>query len=807
MASKITTIVANFETQLASTIGAGGVTGSLKSPVVDDDGVTLPNAKYVMCVDLGNSKEEHLIFDLVGTTGAMTNIKSVSRQGVETVGAVRQHRTGAKVTLTNFANLLYISKLLQGQVALDGTSPLVYDVAPTFNNVLQLATKGYIDGIAIAGSPDATLTTKGITKLTTHNLLQGNFDFENAPRWPVNQTGTGYIDGSATGSKYNKQYGWSSYSTHASGYSKFDEIMASSDPTFDTPASWSYGNGGTVSGGKCTVTAGTYFLSQINKLTVGKTYYFKFKYTMTAGYRLRFTDRNGYNGTTNRNYWLSEVLGSSGECYGSFVAGDTSFGLEASDNAFTGTIDDFYVYEGVCLKMYNGATGNFNEAQSASSKDSSVEYVGYFSPTVKVKPSTTYNYSVKIKTNVISGAGNSGGASVAFIETTGLTGAGQQTNAGNVNTTTGWTTYTGSFTTTAITQYLHITISNYGHTGAGMLIESYFDDIVLTEANNVTVTTDNDLRLPTQDQKDALAGTVGVPNRFNKFLTEENIPKFPDSKAGDGSDGDLVITSGTTTIDCGGAKTLIRNYNSMSITGSGKLAFSNTHATGTVVILRSKGDVTLTSSSAPMLDLTSCGGKGGAAVTGDGNFSGNVGSDAVYATFLTTGAPAPSATAPAGGGNYSLRLLQSPTTVSPFIDNSTAVLGSGGASSGLSVTGTQTSAAGGDGGGTLYLFCGGAFNFTTANGISVAGKNGGNGTISGIGGGGGGGAGACFIYYKTLTANSGSINVAGGNGGTGVYYNNGGGGCGAGGAGAGGSALINGGGGAGGSGFSIVTKF
>lgn len=166
MASKITTIVANFETQLASTISAGGVTGSLKSPVIDDDGVILPNAKYVMCVDLGSSKEEHLIFDLVGTTGEMTNIKSVSRQGVETTGAVRQHRTGAKVTLTNFANLLYISKLLQGQVALDGANPLIYDVAPTFSNALQIATKGYVDATLSGAVGTANESLNGTTRIS-----------------------------------------------------------------------------------------------------------------------------------------------------------------------------------------------------------------------------------------------------------------------------------------------------------------------------------------------------------------------------------------------------------------------------------------------------------------------------------------------------------------------------------------------------------------------------------------------------------------------------------------------------------------
>src|SRR3990167_4955663 len=52
---------------------------------------------------------------------------------------------------------------------------------------------------------------------------------------------------------------------------------------------------------------------------------------------------------------------------------------------------------------------------------------------------------------------------------------------------------------------------------------------------------------------------------------------------GDGSDGTLAITSGTTTISCGSAKVLTKNYSSISITGTGVLAFSNPHASGSMV--------------------------------------------------------------------------------------------------------------------------------------------------------------------------------------------------------------------------------
>lgn len=141
MASKVTKIIANFSTQLSSTLNVGATTGYLKSPVLDKDGVQAPNGTYVMCIELGESKEEHLRFDLDGTTGYMTNIKNVSRQGVETDGVKIQHRTGAKVSLTDYANLLYMS-----------------------NEIYTLS--NLIDQIVGSGAPDATTLIKGVVRLT-----------------------------------------------------------------------------------------------------------------------------------------------------------------------------------------------------------------------------------------------------------------------------------------------------------------------------------------------------------------------------------------------------------------------------------------------------------------------------------------------------------------------------------------------------------------------------------------------------------------------------------------------------------------
>src|SRR4029077_12940877 len=80
---------------------------------------------------------------------------------------------------------------------------------------------------------------------------------------------------------------------------------------------------------------------------------------------------------------------------------------------------------------------------------------------------------------------------------------------------------------------------------------------------------------------------------------------------GTGTDGALAATSGVTTIDLGNAAYFVKNYLSISITGTASLAFINPGANGTIVVLKSQGAVTLTSLTAPMIDCSSLGSAGG----------------------------------------------------------------------------------------------------------------------------------------------------------------------------------------------------
>jgi hypothetical protein len=144
MASKLTKVIANFETSIAAKLAFGATTGSLSS-ATDKNSVTLPAGKYCMIVDRGTGDEEHLLFDLSGV--AMTNIKSVSRQGVQTAGVqnANGHRAGSKCYLTDFVNLKVIVDVLNGEDTLDKDNPLKYDGNPTYSDEKQLIAKKYVD--------------------------------------------------------------------------------------------------------------------------------------------------------------------------------------------------------------------------------------------------------------------------------------------------------------------------------------------------------------------------------------------------------------------------------------------------------------------------------------------------------------------------------------------------------------------------------------------------------------------------------------------------------------------------------------
>lgn len=281
------------------------------------------------------------------------------------------------------------------------------------------------------------------------------------------------------------------------------------------------------------------------------------------------------------------------------------------------------------------------------------------------------------------------------------------------------------------------------------------------------------------------AGSIPITPTSTSQLDRGWIPfKF----GGDCSDGALTISSGTTTIDLGSAQVFTKNYSSISITGTGALAFSNPSSIGTIIIIRSCGDVVVTSTANPTIDLRNLGATGGNGGTG----TGNQGTSAVnWISGLVQGggggAPGSAGNTGAGGAGGSSAVSSGNGGTGgaggavggtggayPYFNSATAPYihayvrasaggGAGGSGNNLGANGAN----GGRAAGALYMEVGGSLNFSGV--INANGTVGGNGTLtmthySGAGGGGGGGT--VVISYISLIANTGSVSVSGGAGGT-----------------------------------------
>lgn len=291
------------------------------------------------------------------------------------------------------------------------------------------------------------------------------------------------------------------------------------------------------------------------------------------------------------------------------------------------------------------------------------------------------------------------------------------------------------------------------------------------------------------------AGTATGGTGAKLFLTPAKLATRMSSLikfGGTGADGALTISSGTTTIDLASASVVVKNYSSISITGTGSLAFSNPASTGTIIIIKCSGNATITSSANPAIDLRSLGGAAGAAA-GSGDVAAQA-STAGSSNLFVINAP----TDTGGGKGYttggsSLGFLGNFRSKLVYLATGAGGAGGGrgvagnygngggggagaktaGASGGTSIASGSagTAGAGGRGAGALYIECAGAYSCSsTINAGGVAGSNFGSG---GGAGGGGGGGGTIYILYTTLTSDTGTYTVSGGAGGTGALNNGG----------------------------------
>jgi hypothetical protein len=242
---------------------------------------------------------------------------------------------------------------------------------------------------------------------------------------------------------------------------------------------------------------------------------------------------------------------------------------------------------------------------------------------------------------------------------------------------------------------------------------------------------------------------------------------------GDGSDGALSISSGTTTLDINSAAVLVKNYTSISITGTGALAFSNPATNGSVIVLKSKGSCTITTSTTTAIYLSGLGAPGGSGGTGGNGGDGNTGASSPEIIDSSAHGGVGGAVGGGAGGTQitQAQILYARSATNVSASKSLMIVpgaGGGGGEAGLNDGGGAggDGGAGGRGSGSLYLECAGGYNVSGT--IYARGNDGSLGVSTNAdGGSGGGGAGGMFLaVYGYLISDTGTYTVSGGSGGS-----------------------------------------
>jgi hypothetical protein len=153
-------ISALYESSLASALSAAGTSFTVVSGT-DRDGNAL-SGSYGFVLDEGSADEEFVIGSISGTTVTITYRGiDADAPNTEVSANKKAHRRGASVKISDYPILGIIRNILNGDEGLP--NKLKYSSTPTFDDVLQLVSKGYVDELTISqsGVPDGSTTTRG----------------------------------------------------------------------------------------------------------------------------------------------------------------------------------------------------------------------------------------------------------------------------------------------------------------------------------------------------------------------------------------------------------------------------------------------------------------------------------------------------------------------------------------------------------------------------------------------------------------------------------------------------------------------
>jgi len=160
-------VPAVFETYLANQQGTGDTTMTLANGTLRD-GSSLTG--YVcFTVDSNSTSLEYECGTAAGpnVTNIVRGIDAVT--GTTTISSLTfAHRLGADVKITDYPILTILTRMANGNDSFPNLmqydpSVLITNAAPT----TTIATKYYVDNVAVSGAPNANTTTKGIVQLAT----------------------------------------------------------------------------------------------------------------------------------------------------------------------------------------------------------------------------------------------------------------------------------------------------------------------------------------------------------------------------------------------------------------------------------------------------------------------------------------------------------------------------------------------------------------------------------------------------------------------------------------------------------------
>ena len=164
--TKLLKVVDNFSVRLV-----GNYTTTSTTIIIDTAVPTEISAGYLTVFDFNGNQLEKIKFTATGVDyKTLTVVRGLSFNTnsdtpITANKKVLQNGMVAKLSVSqNYHN--YLADALNGDIAIDPTDPLYYSSDPTITLSTQLATKKYADDLAIAGSPKASNTVYGITKLS-----------------------------------------------------------------------------------------------------------------------------------------------------------------------------------------------------------------------------------------------------------------------------------------------------------------------------------------------------------------------------------------------------------------------------------------------------------------------------------------------------------------------------------------------------------------------------------------------------------------------------------------------------------------